>query len=94
MRDLSETLIDVHSSSVGHTEVLAMAKKELWDRQVNISFLKTSIIKTNFFLKENFYFFIIKKFKIFTTCPKFNSRCDFVSKQLELITLDMKDKIR
>lgn len=51
-RDLSETLIEVHSSSVGHAEVLSMARQELWDR------------------------------------------CDFVSKQLELITHDMKDKIR
>ena len=45
-------MIDVHSSSVGHTEVLVRARKELWDRR------------------------------------------DFISKQLELITLDMKDKIR
>jgi hypothetical protein len=69
MRDLSETLIDVHSSSVGHTEVLAMAKKELWDRQVNNSFLKTSFIKANLFLKENFYFFYyqnVQDFKDFS----------------------------
>ena len=52
MRDVSETLVHVHSSSVGQSEVLALSKKEMWDR------------------------------------------CDFVSKQLELITLDMKEKIR
>ena len=52
MLDMSETLVQVHSSSVGQTQVLTLAKRELWNRS------------------------------------------DFVSKQLELITLDMKDKIR
>jgi hypothetical protein len=52
MLDVSDTLIDVHGSAVGQSQVLSSAKKELWDR------------------------------------------CDFVSRQLELITLDMKDKIR
>ena len=52
MRDVSETLVHVHSSSVGQSEVFLLSKKEMWDR------------------------------------------CDFVSKQLELITLDMKEKIR